>query len=188
MQNVQTPNHLIFYWYLINIHKMKRGLFRNSRHCTIINSKNNSLMKRESWISRRRFKSFFKTYIRANFSNFSKHLHRTEIWNVGKSGGAFKKAFRLYAFSTDWWTLSFIIILSLCKIFPAWWLVTGSNRKYKWIQLQYGHGPTFTARFSPRCVPHGEFVKLAQLLSSLFRFFRLLSRYFTVFVKRITYI
>lgn len=111
-------------------------------------------MKRESWVSSfgRRFKSFFfETYIRANFSNFSKRFHRTETSNVGKSDGAFKKAF-LHRTKT----LSFIIILSPCKIFPAWWLATGSNRKYKWIQ--FASCNTATGRLSPPAFPLDAFL------------------------------
>lgn len=112
-------------------------------------------MKRESWVSSfgRRFKSFFfETYIRANFSNFSKRFHRTETSNVGKSDGAFKKAFLRRTK-----TLSFIIIiLSPCKIFPAWWLATGSNRKYKWIQ--FASCNTATGRLSPPAFPLDAFL------------------------------
>ena len=72
-------------------------------------------MKRESWVSSfgRRFKSFFfETYIRANFSNFSKRFHRTETSNVGKSDGAFKRAFlHLRRFDEDAFFYYYIIPL-----------------------------------------------------------------------------
>lgn len=53
-------------------------------------------------------------------------------------------------------TLSFIIILSPCKIFPAWWLATGSNRKYKWIQ--FASCNTATGRLSPLAFPLDAFL------------------------------